>query len=291
MSYVPVDLVVQDAVSNRPVEGVLVKVFAEDGRGVYGEMVTGTDGKASFLLDGPRRYQARAFKLSTGFKNPIYFDVLDAPATNCFNIIANTISPPSSTDPRLCMCSGTFRTPTGGPAAGLNISFVTRFHPLILDHAGVLTERISAITDRNGWVQLPLIRNGEFDVFIEGYEDVKRIIQVPDASSCNLPDLIFEVVDHVVIGEQQIQIALGQTAEIIPEVFTSTGRKLDGTAKSEVSWKVDDLNVASMTVLWDKIVLYGNTAGAALLTAERADMSIVRIPDPPLMSGIPILVA
>jgi hypothetical protein len=290
--YVPVNVAVEDALSGRPVAGVLVKVLSADGKSVYGEMVTGTDGAAGFLLFGPQRYQVRAFKMANGFNNPTYFDVIVDPAvTNCFRIKAATITVPSSVDPRMCMCSGTFRTPTGAPAAGVDVHFITRFHPVLLDGAGLLTERATARTNNQGWVQVQLVRHGEFDVLLEGYEDVRRTIAVPDMSSCNLPDLIFEVVSSVVIAQTEFQIPVGQTVEIFPQVFTSIGRLIDGTAKGAVCWHVDNLDVASMTVLWDRIVLYGNSLGTAQLTATRADTSIVRIPDPPLMSGIPLLVA
>ena len=120
-------------------------------------MVTGTEGKASFLLDGPQRYQARAFKLAHSFSNPLYFDV-DPELSNCFDFPCSSIAVPSSSDPRMCMCSGTFRQPTGAPAQGVDIHFITRFHPLMLDGAAILTERVATRTDANGWVQLQLVR-------------------------------------------------------------------------------------------------------------------------------------
>jgi hypothetical protein len=291
MTYMPVDFLVEDVVSGRPVEGVLVKVFADSGKGVFGEMVTGTDGKANFLLNAPQWYQARAYKTAVGFKNPLHFEVSDdATVKNCFRIEASPIQVPSSTDPRLCLCSGMFKTPSGAPAAGLDIHFITRFHPILLDGAGVLTERITARTDKNGWVQVPLIRNGEFDVLLEGYEDVDRTIAVPDASACNLPDLIFEVVSSVVIAEESLEVKVGETLDVVPSVFTSIGRPLPGTAKDRVVWTVDDMNIASMTVQWDKLILYGNAKGSTLLKAARGDQSIVRIPDPAVMTGIPVRV-
>jgi hypothetical protein len=290
--YVPVDLTVEDIASGLAIEGALVKVFSENGKGVYGEMVTKANGKASFLLNGPQRYQARVFKMSTGFTNPIFFDVIgEAGAKNCFLIPGNAIASPSSTDPRLCMCSGYFRTPTGAPAVALDIQFVTRFHPILLDDAGILTERVTTRTDKNGWAQIQLIRHGEYDVLVTGYEDVKRTVAIPDASSCNLPDLIFEVVDSVIVTPDPIQVRLGATVDVYPEVFTSIGRKLEGTAKGSVVWGIEDQLVATMTVQWDKITIYGNAKGSTLLTARRGDTSITRIPDPPILpNGIPILV-
>lgn len=290
--YVPVNLLLKDVTSGLPLEGVLVKVFAENGKGVYGEMVTGADGKANFLLNGPQRYQARAFKMSVGFKNPIYFDVIgEKGATNCFLLTGSSVATPSSTDPRLCMCSGYFRTPSGAPAAALDIQFVTRFHPILLDDAGVLTERITAKTDKNGWVQVQLVRHGEFDVMAAGYEDVARTIAVPDASSCNLPNLIFEVVNSVSVTPNPIQLRVGATIDVYSEVFTSIGRQIDGTAKGKVIWGIENQLVATMTVQWDRLTIYGNAKGSTLLTARRGDTPITRVPDPPILpNGIPLLV-
>lgn len=287
--FVPVDLIVEDTLLHVPVEGALVKVFAADGKTSYGEMVTGPEGIASFLLDGPQRYQIRAFKISYSFSNPLYIDV-DPDVSNCFTIPCTSIAIPSSTDPRMCMCSGTFRQPTGAPAQGVDIHFITRFHPLLLDGAAILTERVEVRTDSNGWVQLQLVRGGQFDVIMEGYEDVKRTITVPDSSSCNLPDLIFETPASVVLPFGSITIPVGQTVEVSPQVFTSVGRLLDGTAREYVCWNVSDTSVASMTLTWDKIILYGSSPGTCSLSATRRDTSVVRIPDSPILLGIPIQV-
>lgn len=291
MAYAPVDFCVRETTTDKPLSGVLVKIFAQNGKGVYGEMLTGSDGKASFLLFGPQRYQARAYKFATGFVNPVYFDVNDAVgASNCFLIHATAVEYPTTNDPRLCLCSGYFRRPDGAPAAGLDIHIITKFHPILLDGAGVLTERVSVRTDANGWVQVPLIRFGQYDVLLEGYEDVTREICVPDRASANLPDLIFEVVDSVVITPQPIVLRKGQTLQVFPEVYTSIGRRLPGTARERVSWKVEDTSIAGVTVSWDRLTFYGQAKGTTLLTARRGDRSIVRIPEACLLVGIPIQV-
>jgi hypothetical protein len=284
--YVSVDLFVKDKITEKPIPGVLVKVFSEKGTDVFGEMVTSTDGKANFLLYGPKRYQARAFRNSTGFTNPTYFDVDPEESSNCFLITGTSIDVPSSTDPRLCLCSGYFRTPSGAPAAGIDIHIINRFKPLLLENAGVVSERVRVRTDPQGWMQTPLIRNGEYDVLIEGYEDVTRKISVPDQASCNFPDLVFEVVNEVIIPDQPLVVPLGDTLDVYPEVYTTTGRRIDGTAKGDVCWTVADTNIVTMTVEWEKIVLYGLASGSTTLMAVRSNTSIVRIPDPPLMSPV-----
>lgn len=288
--YVSVDLLVQDKTTELPISGVLVKVFSSAGDSSFGEMITGADGKASFLLYGPQRYQARAFKNSTGFTNPTYIDVDPEESSNCFLIAGSTIAVPSSTDPRLCLCSGYFRTPSGAPAAGIDIHIINRFKPLLLEDAGVVSERVRVRTDTNGWMQTPLIRFGEYDVLIEGFEDVARKISVPDAASCNFPDLVFETVSEVVISDAPLTVPLEDTLDVYPEVYTTTGRLLEGTAKGDVCWTVEDTDIVTMTVECDKIVLYGLASGTTTLSVTRSDTSIVRIPDPPLMSPVTITV-
>lgn len=287
--YVPVDLCARNSVSNIPLAGVLVRVFGENGQGVYGETLTGDDGKASFLLDGPRRYQARAFQFGVGFRNPIHFDV-DPNQSNSFSFAGTTLETPASTDPRFCLCSGTFRTATGAPASGLIIHFTTVFDALVLENASVTTERITVKTNAEGWVQVPLLRFGKYDVLIEGYADVTRQIAVPDASSVSLPNLVFEMVSSITLDLQApLRVTQGQTLEVRPTVRTTIGRILDGTAQQDVNWGVVNEDVASLTVQWDRLILYGNTTGTTTLTAARLQ-SIVRIPDSPIFLGAEIQV-
>lgn len=287
--YAPVDLCVCDSVSSSPLAGVLVRVFGENGQGVYGEMVTGQDGKASFLLDGPRRYQSRAFQFGTGFRNPLYFDV-DPTQSNSFLFPGTTIEVPASTDPRYCLCSGTFRTATGAPSSGLILHFIPKFEPLMVDSSGIVLKRITVVTDKAGWTSVSLLRFGKYDVVIEGYADVTRQIAIPDASSVSLPTLIFELVASITLDRGvPLQVAQGQTLEVYPAVRTTIGRLLDGTAQQDVSWRVEDEDVASLTVQWDRLILYGNTTGATTLTATRVNPA-VRIPDPPIFSAASILV-
>jgi len=290
--YLPVDFCIVDAISNRPVPGVLVKVFGVDGKGIYGEMSTGDDGKASFLLFGDKRYQARVYKFGVGFRNPVFFDVSADPALcNRFTIPATLSSVSAASDPRFCMCSGVFRTPTGAAAVGLDIHFITKFRPILLEGAGVLTERVTVRTDSTGWVHVPLIRFGKYDVMLEGYEDTTREISVPDAPACNLPDLVFEVVDRVEFESATIEVPLGETITVYPKVYSSIGRLLEEAVRNEVSWRVDNTDAVSLAVQWDSLTLYGLATGSAVLTASRSDSSIVRIPDPPILTGIQIQVS
>jgi hypothetical protein len=121
-------------------------------------------------------------------------------------------------------------------------------------------------------------------------EDTTREIAVPDAASCNLPDLIFEVVDRVEL-DSPIAVQVGQPTVVYPKVYSSIGRLLEGAVKDKVNWKVDNPDIVSMAVTWDSITFYGLSTGLANLRAVRADCSIVRIPDPPILTGTQIQVA
>jgi len=288
--YVPVDVYVADLTNpGQYVEGVLVKVFDEEGKKVYGQVNSNADGLASFLLYAPRVYQVRAYKFQVGIQNPIIMDVSET-LPNTFTINAHPVEVVASTDPRICMCSGHFRTPSLTPARGVDIYVINKFSPLLVDNTGVLTERSHFVTDKNGYVCMPLIRCGLYDVIIEGYEDMEREIAVPDAPSCNFPNLLFKTVGSVSLDAGSYEVRRGQTIEITPQVYTTTDELIEGTGREDVTWTVSDDTIASLTVEWDKLTLYGNARGTTTLRATRSDSSIVRIPDPPLTDGIQIRV-
>lgn len=291
MGYEPVDFVVKDTSPlHNPVEAVLVKIFSQDGRLVFEQSQTDAAGHAGFLLAAGFSYQARFYKQQVSFQNPQLFDVLEAPATNAFDINAEIAAPPVPTDPRLCTAFGYFRTVTGAPASGVDIHFIAKFKPLLLDNAAVLTERAIIRTDDGGYGQINLIRLGHYDVTVQGLEDYTQKICVPDAPNVNLPDLLFPVVASVAYDPAPpFTVAVGQELQLSPTVVATDGRVLGGAALNDVVWSSSDPAVLAVLPAGDKVTLRGITAGSASILVKRADYSIVRYPDLPI-SGQPTAV-
>ena len=287
MTLMAVDFYVKDA-HGSPIVGALLKAFNQAGSLPLAEVTTDNRGVASFLLDSGVSYQIRTFRVATSFQNPTYVTVSDT-ERNTFQLVGHSLDVQTPTDARFCTCYGYFRTSTGIPAAGALVHLTPKFKPILLDGTWITSERVSTHADAQGWVQISLIRFGEYDVCLEGSEDTVRTISIPDAPTCALPTLLFEVA-AAIHAPALLQIPLGTAVDLVPEVVTTTGRTLQGCAPGDVRWRLADPNVATMTVLWDKITIYGNSLGATTLEATRYDTSMVRIPDPPLFAGTVIQV-
>lgn len=281
-SYQSVDVFVSEAGGGRPVSGVLVRVLSEDGTVLYTEMETGGDGRASFLL-WTRRYTLRFYKFHTRFRQPQVIDVLEGPEgtplPNQFDVKAEVFTPPISNDPRLCRASGFFRDITGAPHRGLDIIFVGQFAPILLEGSGVLSERRAIKTDARGFACVDLIRCAKYSATVEGYEEQQRDISVPDTPSVSLPALLFPTVASVSFDlPSPWTLSVGGEISIQPTVYTSTGIPSRGTEMQNVTWRVEDPSVASMTLSQDRLVLRGLKPGSTRILASRSDSSIVSVP-------------
>lgn len=289
MSFEPVDVYVTAGTPAAPVVGALVKVYNSSGTIFYTQAITDSDGRASFLLE-TLGYSLRFYKQHVGFAQPQLIDVLATPSTNQFNVTAEVLTPPIATDPRLCRASGYFRDVTGAPKRWLDIHFISKFSPLLLDGDGIVTERVHVRTDEDGYASLDLIRCAQYDAVVEALEDSPRLISVPDASSVNLPDLLFPVVSAVSFDPPgPWTVAAGSELEVTPTVTTSDGRPLTGLATDDVRWSSSDDTVMAVVFGTTSLTLRGIGAGTAELRAERLNTSIVRIPNSPI-SGQPVVV-
>ena len=286
MSFEPVDVAVADSAGN-PVEGVLVKVYDPAGAIFFTQATTDADGVASFLLE-TLDYSMRFYKYHTGFSQPQHFSILPAPQTNIFDVVAELFELPIATDPRLCRCSGFFRDMTGAPARYLDMHIIPEFEPILLEDSAIVTGERHIRTDENGYVQVDLIRGGNYYVNLEamGAANLRRLCQVPDAPSCNLPDLLFPRVDEIHFDPDPISVAVGASLDVYPTVYDSVGRPLEGTAMGDVRWSIEDDSIASLTVQADKLVLQGLAAGVTNILAERVDVTVIKIPDEPIV-GVP----
>lgn len=290
MTYSAVDILVRENNDlGASIAGVVVKVLSEDGTMVFGQAETNADGVASFLLP-VQRYQVRFYKFATMFTNPMLLALSDTPQ-NTFRVFGFPVVRPVSTDPRICLASGYFRTAAGTPQKNLDIQFIAKFDPLLLEGAGILSERVTIRTDDKGYALIPLIRGAEYDVTLEGMENIYRSVEVPNTSSVNLPDLLFPVIQGVSFDGVDGPISLAVGAELLLQghVFTTDQRELDELG-SDVAWSQSNPTVLNFELrpgsqLW----LQALNPGSCVLTGERKDKTIIRIPNPPI-AGLPLQV-
>jgi hypothetical protein len=243
------------------------------------------------LLVSPGSYYVRFYKDKIVIKQPQLLQVVSTtPNSNYFLVPGHVYAPPEALNARMCCCSGFFRQPDNSPAVNHDIHFIPKFDPLLLEGNAMLTERVRGRTDSKGYVQVELVRFGQYEVTVEGLEDQQRIITIPDAPSVNLPDLLFSVVDRIEFdppGPWNIGVGVLNDFTVTPTVYTSDGRILPGTAMQDVQCAVSDPNVAAVLPTDKTIVLRGMAPGTTTLVPTRWDNSIIRIPNPPIQ-GTPV---
>jgi hypothetical protein len=277
---------------------VVGKVFSVDGLTTYTTGTSDAVGHLSFLLE-EGSYQIRFFRQHASF-SALLFDVQPGHrirtsfkgfrGPNTFDVTGSILTPPTVNDPRLCVANGFFRAANGGKAPDLDIHFIAKFRPLLLDGDAVLTERVVCRTDANGYMQANLIRNGQYDVLIEGLSNITRTIYVPDAPNVNLPDLLFPVVHSVTFSPPgPYSLLVGDSLFLTPTIRVSDGRTLPGIGYDDVAWASSDTNVVCLAISPTRIELRAQAPGTATVTLTPFDTSIVRYPDPGVL-GVPFTV-
>lgn len=290
MAYEQVDVhVLDEHAGSAPLSGVLVRVYDAAGVTLFTEGTTDAQGVVGFLLWG-QTYSLRFYRFATSFRQPQLIEVLSNPATpgvtpNAFNVYGSPFVPPLAVDPRLCRASGFFRDVTGAPRPQLDLHFISRFNPVLLEGSLVMDERRQVKTDKDGFACLDLIRCAEYSVTIEAFEDQPRVIRVPDSASCNLPDVLFPVVGSVALSVAPL--AVNEEREVIPVVLDTAGVPIPGSAYGDVTWSVEDPSVVSLAINATSLLLKGLKVGTTNLLAVRRDKTIIRIPDTSI-SGVPV---
>jgi len=285
---VPVNVyIVDNTPAANPIQGAVVKVFQSDGVTPVTEQLTDSTGLATFLLASDFTYQFRYYKFQTVFPKPQILAVLDPPAQNGVQVVGTPFAPPISQDARLCVAYGFFRRADGSPAPNTDIQIVTKFDPLIMDGSAVVNERVICRTDKNGYVQVSLIRFGQYSVIVAGMEDIRRDITIPDQTNVNIANLIFPVVSQIVFDPPPpFNLVVGTDQQTTPTIITSDGNS--DPNYWDVLWSTDNPAVAAVLPAAGVLTLRGFQSGTCNLIAKRRDNSIISIPDPGI-SGVPVL--
>jgi len=302
--------------SANPILGVLVRVFDSTGTTFITQDYTvdvGGDAVAEVTLDGddpPIDYTIRMSKTGVAFdgslgddsKSPQLVSIYSPPAAaptgkNDFDIQGETFERPTATDPYLCRCSGFFRDASGRPLPNLDIFLINKFMPAIVEGDAVLGERLDLRTDEDGYLEVDLYRNGEYDAFVQSIQASDcsnatvflREIVVPDRSSVSIIDLLLPVVSEITWDPAVPSVAAGDTLDLVPVVKASDFRELTGTASEDVLYEVEDEDIATISVEAERIVVTGVAPGSTNIVVTRRDQTIVKIPDPGI-TGSPLAI-
>lgn len=283
--------VLDDTAVHTPIEGVLVRLFDASNINFVTQAITNAQGLAAFSLEQLVNYNARFYKDRVSFVQPQRLPATNVPGLlGEFTVYGHVYAPPEALNPRMCCCSGFFRNPDNSPAVNHDVHVIAQFDPLLMEGNAMLTERLRTRSDQRGYVQIELVRFGQYLVTVEGLEDQQRVVTVPDSPSANLPDLLFSVVERITFtpaGPWTVSVGAANELTVTPVVYASSGRVLPGTALQDVQWLTADPLVAVVLPSTTELVIRGLAAGTTTLTPVRWDSSIVRIPNPAIL-GTPI---
>lgn len=297
MGLVTVRVYAVDEASD-PLEGVMVQVYDDTDTFVTQNQtaLVGAESYAEFTLNGEvagEPYTIRLSKVGVAFdgllgtdsQTPQAIAVYDPPAgapitgTNYFQVQGQTFTRPASTNPRLCKASGFFKDAAGRPRENLDIKFIPQFDPLIVDGDAVMGYQVEGCTDEDGYFEVELYRDGSYQAIVEALDDIPRDIVVPDASSCNLIFLLFPVVESVTFAPDPASVTVDNTVDVTVTITTTSGVVLDPT-DGDVLFTTDDASIATAQITTDGVLrIMGRSAGSTTISTERADDSIVIIPD------------
>lgn len=291
MEYSRVDLFAQDSVDQTVLDGTTFKVISADGFLTFGVFQSGIDGRASFLLP-VGIYEVRPFRFGSVFGQPRLIQVLpedpivpDAPILNTFSFPATAQYADTPLDRRFCSASGYFRRATGMAATYLDMAFIAKFTPILLDGDAVLTERVETHTNDKGFAQVQLIRGAEYLVEVGGVGQMNRVIYVPDATHWSLPDLIFPRVLGVnfdpPIPPGGLELHVGEVIVVDASAYLSDGRTLC-ELHNYLCWHIVDPRVVAIEATPTGFRFRGMSVGVTSLVADRMASSILSIPNLPV---------
>lgn len=233
-----------------------------------------------------------------------------------FDVVVNDATLSIATDAHLCRCSGYFVDPYGVPVRDLTLRFseAETALPNLVYYSGqdrshlVVPRGRTVKTDSDGFASIDLLRERFYGIYMEGYENLVREIQVPDSSSASLPDVIFPVVDgveytavdvpDVVAGTvlnyntPTIALSVDQSAEFTLKTAYRSNLKLDGTV--DVLLTSSDQEIISITLTEDALVVKALSAGTAEVEVARVEPGtgegISIFPEPAIRGALSVTV-
>lgn len=281
-----------------PVEGVTVRIF--DAADTFlTEALTNAAGEVSYVLEGDpdpgRTYIIRLRPLDgqTVVGGPTQLiqvhEPLVGPATNIFDFTTSEDELPASTNPNMCLMTGTLVDQALRPMAKTNLRFIPLLcdpdakvsgfpfpsDPAIVQQQMLLREAVFE-TASDGSVQVLLPRKAIYDVHIHGFElpGIPTIaqVQIPDSTSARLEDVLFPYVATLTWGTDTLGVALEDTEELTLAVTGSNDQVIAAQEALEalLEFSVDDDSIALVKLNADgNLLVTGLAVGVTTLSVAR----------------------
>ncbi len=258
-----------------PISGVYVALYDSTGTNLQTSATSGADGRV-FLGDiAEATYELRITapapaKVQKGTLQQI---VVQGAGDQVFDVVIDTSSLSESGKADVCRCSGVFVDPYGDPVRDVSLYFSEELIPTLLYTAAdnktkaVVPRKLVTKTDASGFASVDLIQDASYNVYMEGFENISRIIKVPKLTTSSLPDVLFPVVDRVEYELSNVILAPASAPTVTVNVGTKTTLDTYTVFRSGVREKgLNDVNFDQTNTDKD-IVSVSLTDGGILLEA------------------------
>lgn len=261
-------------------EEVLVRVYSSDGTVFVTEGETDEDGSLSLDLEDATTYWVRFFKVGYRFASKLRIEV-DSGQGNTFTVegVDLTTYPPA-TDPNLCRVSGSVLNAGGSPAPGVTFEFMLTGKPRVVGGRVMVASKVIARSDSDGDLDVDLVRNGVYDVIVEGHDDEVFRVKVPDYAYADVTDLIWPYVASLTFSEDSLALSVGDTGTVTAVLTLSSRTVVPYDLDNDESVKIsdfatitsDDETVATISIDEDGVItVTAVAAGTATISAELVD--------------------
>lgn len=294
MNTTSVTLVTADDLvpTGNPLEDVTVRVYTEDGATFVTEGVTDEDGELVLELEDATTYWVRFFKIGYRFPSQLLVDVDSGASSNTFDVEAVdlTILPPA-TVPYLCRASGFVRGGDMAPKPGVKLTFMGTGKPRVVYGQVIVVQDVIVQSDEDGWVEVDLVRNGFYDVVVDGLDDTVERVAVPDRGSVSIVELIWPYVAAleydagesvgVDVGDDVVVTATTTLSSGVTTPFTMDNEKKATSTATFIRLTVTDPLVCTINLVDDTLTIHGKAAGTTTITAEVVpNKDVERLPEP-----------
>lgn len=297
------------AVDGEPVDNVFVGLYDNTTKALLQSDMSGSgeeaSGQTTFTNVDPGTYEIR---IQPSFPSAVVdgkvqrIVVLDAPTpplSNIFDVAVTSVGLPTATNPRLCRCSGYIVDMAGDPVPNALIRFSDCKTP-ILEHQSESPYSMKIVspvsrtitTDSNGYTCIDLYRKASYTVYMSGFENLFRTVDVPDLAAVNLGDLLFPIASSVEYYDAGTKLNPTQSPTTTVSLADG-GKQLTITltlrsgvlgATEAVRLVTSDESVLAVAMAGDQLTIIPVAAGTATITPERAviddlGINVSNIPD------------
>lgn len=252
-------VVVDDSIpSGLALEGVLVRIYSEDGTTFITEASTDVDGRLTLDLPDLTAYWVRFFKVGYAFDSRATISV-DGALLNSFDVVGRNLSTHlPATSPNLCRASGYLVNGSGVPSANVTMYFMLTGKPRVVSGRAMLPSKIYATTDKRGYFEVELVRNGVYDTWAAGSDDTIYRVVVPDYPSIDITDLLFPEMAVLSLESSTLSLAVGDVVEVPLTAMLSS--------RVFVPYTLDNGDTVTLSSLL-QVKTTGNSASAGLATS------------------------